>query len=597
MAGFHRPGAVVLPILQPHATKEEPHLSGPSRSAKRRFSGAELTKWTVIVVLLLRCLNRLGQAIAFPWNRAPTASRSCTSRAKITAQTVILQVDHFNNTDSRTFKNRYWMNSTHYEKGGPVFFFDGGESGLSDRQAAGPLSGENLVFAPLELARRFKGIAITWEHRFFGESMPFEYDEESGLALDGYEAYKYLTNEQALEDAVYFARNLQLEGLGDLSSNSTPWIWMGGSYPGARAAIVRQRNPDVFYASWSSSGPVQNQPEMPVYYNTLLQTMPANCSADVHAAVTYADNILVVGTGEEIELLRRAVFLASDANLQDHRQFRSAEEMSLWDIASILSYTFQESIPDFQSFGYNRALGEFCNQIEQWNPANFSGFTMTSPSSALSTNSDDANFTAGGIAATYGAEKAFYAYLFAQITKSIRDLKEFPGRRRAKLDDASWKWQLCSQNGQFHVSSYPNPTNIVSRFYNFTNHAKHFCHDMFPYAPDKPDVDSYLKYGGWDMKPSNVMWTNGELDPWRALGVHATVDINPDAPARPRTTEVPRCKEAPAGDAMFGLVYPGEVHCSDLMKPNDVNVTRPVDLGLELFSDALDAWLKCFPSR
>lgn len=48
----------------------------------------------------------------------------------------------------------------------------------------------------MSLARRYNGLAILWEHRFYGESHPFELDEETGMAMDGYDAYKYLTNEQ-----------------------------------------------------------------------------------------------------------------------------------------------------------------------------------------------------------------------------------------------------------------------------------------------------------------------------------------------------------------------------------------------------------------
>ena len=58
--------------------------------------------------------------------------------------------------------------------------------------------------------------------------MPFEVDNITGLALAGYDAYKYLTNEQALEDAVFFATHFQPSGYsGNLTSNSTPWIWVG----------------------------------------------------------------------------------------------------------------------------------------------------------------------------------------------------------------------------------------------------------------------------------------------------------------------------------------------------------------------------------
>ena len=42
--------------------------------------------------------------------------------------------------------------------------------------------------------------------------------------------------------------------------------------------------------------------------------MSANCSADMHAAVTYADQILKTGTADEIALFRRAIFLTYTVN-------------------------------------------------------------------------------------------------------------------------------------------------------------------------------------------------------------------------------------------------------------------------------------------
>lgn len=117
---------------------------------------------------------------------------------------------------------------------------------------------------------------------FYRASLPFQLINETGAASAGYDAYKYLTSEQvrgispsytgigvestttwssncnvchlkqniciqclhelyltviwALEDTVYFARPLQpptrVEYWPMLPSNKTPWIFIGGSYPG-----------------------------------------------------------------------------------------------------------------------------------------------------------------------------------------------------------------------------------------------------------------------------------------------------------------------------------------------------------------------------
>lgn len=149
-----------------------------------------------------------------------------------------IPIDHYNTSDNRTYQNRYWLNSQYYHPGGPVFYFDAGE------QNARPLvpyflyeaSGPSSIMA---LARRFNGLAVIFEHRFYGDpeigSFPFPINA-SGIAADGYAAYKYLDTEQALQDPVYFAHHFEPPGLEEhwsmLKPEKTPWVWLGGSYPG-----------------------------------------------------------------------------------------------------------------------------------------------------------------------------------------------------------------------------------------------------------------------------------------------------------------------------------------------------------------------------
>ena len=74
--------------------------------------------------------------------------------------------------------------------------------------------------------------------------------------------------------------------------------------------------------------------------------------------------------------------------------------------------------------------------------------------------------------------------------------------------------------------------------------------------------------------------------------------------------DIPACNVAPAGDTVFGIVYAGMVHVSDmraLLNPGDVNhqgfgtvgfsspiSTEPFFAGTGLFGMALEGWLGCF---
>lgn len=164
---------------------------------------------------------------------------------------ITIPIDHFNSSDTRTFQNRYWFNATFYQEGGPVFWFDSGEANAQPRvpyflkEVTGPS-------AIMTLARRFNGIALLVEHRYYGGpeegSYPYPINDTTGELLDP-TGYKYLNTEQALEDAVYFANHFEgPAGVpGPLSPDVSPWVWLGGSYPGIGCAHRGSyRHVDVF---------------------------------------------------------------------------------------------------------------------------------------------------------------------------------------------------------------------------------------------------------------------------------------------------------------------------------------------------------------
>lgn len=79
----------------------------------------------------------------------------------------------------------------------------------------------------------------------------------------------FLNTEQALEDVVFFADSFPKTAAHAVNTSSTnptslpihpssaPWVFLGGSYPGVRGALLRQRNPSTIFASWASSAPVE----------------------------------------------------------------------------------------------------------------------------------------------------------------------------------------------------------------------------------------------------------------------------------------------------------------------------------------------------
>ena len=77
------------------------------------------------------------------------------------------------------------------------------------------------------IAQELNGSTIVLEHRFFGESNPY-----NDLSVQSFRVH---TVQQAIDDLVYFAQNVQLPmpGGDQVAPGKAPWILVGGSYAGA----------------------------------------------------------------------------------------------------------------------------------------------------------------------------------------------------------------------------------------------------------------------------------------------------------------------------------------------------------------------------
>jgi pimeloyl-ACP methyl ester carboxylesterase len=78
--------------------------------------------------------------------------------------------------------------------------------------------------------------------RYYGESLPFPVNLNTTS-----EQLRHLTTENALKDFVVFANQWQWKNY-TVNPKQTPWVVVGGSYPGMRAAMLRRRIPLPFAA-------------------------------------------------------------------------------------------------------------------------------------------------------------------------------------------------------------------------------------------------------------------------------------------------------------------------------------------------------------
>jgi Serine carboxypeptidase S28 len=516
------------------------------------------------------------------------AAKIDSSNGRIAAETVRLPLDHWDSS-AGTFLNRFWVNEAFYKPGGPVVLFDAGEG-----NAAGDLGylvdPDDSVL--VQMVRQFNGIGILWEHRYYGASTPVNITHETPAS-----AFEYLTTEQALADVPVFAWNFSRTNFPeqDLTPASTPWVFIGGSYPGMRAAFVRHTYPETIFASYASSAPVQASIDMSFYFEPVWQGMQAynasNCAADIHAAILEMDDML---DDDEQSLALKEKFFGAGAGDNTNGGFADA-----------LAVIFGR----WQNYGLKGdrdgpGLGEFCDWIS------------TDPETK--TKSD-----AKGWAAVKGPQFTIDRWAsWAPFTKLVNhDMKtkcagpasnstalstaDTAGKTDAaaktcdlalpyyEADSISWTWQYCTQWG-FFQSANVGPHQLVSK-HNSLQHQQAVCHRQFPdglesgHLPLWPAVDDVnALYDGWNIRPSNTFWGGAEFDPWRTLSPLSDMWFSPRS--KPVQT-VPACATADddEGAAVFGYVLKNGEHCFDL------NLSAVgSDVPRSLFIKALTEWLGCF---
>ena len=148
-------------------------------------------------------------------------------------------------------------------QGGPIFLVTGGETNGEGIPASShtffqaknskcttdvvPLIENGTIQVYTDV---LQGASIVLEHRYFGKSCPYQYQDLSEKHL------KHLTIQQAIDDLAYFAKNVELNlgapGSSKSSSHpdNTPWVIVGNGYAGAhelRLQVDRLDEHGIFF--------------------------------------------------------------------------------------------------------------------------------------------------------------------------------------------------------------------------------------------------------------------------------------------------------------------------------------------------------------
>ncbi|XP_071721304.1 uncharacterized protein [Rutidosis leptorrhynchoides] len=317
------------------------------------------------------------------------------------------------------------------------------------------------------------------EHRYYGESMPYgSFDQ----AFKNASTLAYLTAEQALADYAVLITDLKK----NLSAQASPVVLFGGSYGGMLAAWMRLKYPHIVIGALASSAPIlQFEDIVPLY--------------------TYYD------------------IISNDFKQESPNCFDTIKKS--WDVINYvgqkangldyLAKTFHlcrklKSIDDFVNWLY--ATYEYLAMANYPYPADFVAPLPAYPIKEVCTEIDSAPDGTS---------------ILDRISKGISVYYNYTGEAECfELDDdpygtMGWNWQACTEM-VMPMSSNRNSSMFPEWEFNFSSYAQ-TCWDEFRVIPRPTWITT--QFGGHDYKSvlktfgSNIIFSNGLLDPWSGGGV------------------------------------------------------------------------------
>ncbi|KAI0074024.1 peptidase S28 [Panus rudis PR-1116 ss-1] len=424
-------------------------------------------------------------------------------------------IDHFAN-NSRTFRQRYWLNTRHYKPNtsAPVIVLDGGETSGEDRL---PFLDTGIVDI---LAKATGGVGVVLEHRYYGRSIPV-----SNLSTD---ALRFLNNEQALADSANFIATVKFPGIDeDLTTPNTPWIYYGGSYAGARAAHMRILYPDLVYGAIASSAVTHASLSNWEYMEIIRRAANPRCSNHLEKAIQRIDTLLAIPFAK-----RTLKGLFGLADLEHDEDFASVIESPLGA---------------WQAKNWDPAVGS--TDFEQFCDALNKPLLGHDPEILIYDNITQMVTLPGGLRvdlSVYNYANYIKENVVSQCPPEFTvedcfgtfDDKKFQ-ETALEHDWRLWVFQVCTQWGYFSTAP-PDPRRprIVSKLLTLEYESK-ICKQAFPpgkyfQVPPMPNITAVNALGDFDIAADRLAFIDGEVDPWRPCTPHSEYARNrPDTILRP----------------------------------------------------------------
>lgn len=392
---------------------------------------------------------------------------------------IVQNVDHFGFNNVDTYKQRYIINKDHWKgPGSPIFFYTGNEGDIQ-------WFCENIGFV-WEIAEQYFGAMVIFaEHRYYGNSMP--YGKESLNRANS----NYLTSEQALADYAYLIKHIK-STLNE--PEKSPVIAFGGSYGGMLSAWFRMKYPNIVAGSIAASAPIlQFVAECDQFDVVITNAFEKGDKLCPHIIRKSWDVINEMGKTKEglqslTEILKLCKPLENTQLLKDYLN-------DIYGNVAMANYPYATNfLSDLPAWPVKVMCEKMVDTVDKHFHADHTKF-MTAVYNGINVYS---NFT-------------------GQLKCNSVD-SDIPG-----INMDSWTYQTCTEfvfpmcaNGKADMFE---PMQWDDASYNLD------CKKSFDVTP-KSEWPLYTYGGSLDELKyhSNIVFSNGDLDPWYSGGVVETIN-------------------------------------------------------------------------